>query len=213
MLICCLYLQLTVQCWILECFFVQIYLGKKYCFIAVGRFYRKCTHRGLGTSPRERKIFPEHSGDPEIAAWQEFHHKYRCSFTKTEPLKKTIIKKNNLSTSSARFPLCSYNSLCIKISCHYKYPEYKQAASRALDSWHHGQLSGGLEALERDAGERRALRFRIAIWQKSEWIVLSNRVALFTRRPPSTLDKNLAPTLWLSTSLAVCIYMLSTACV
>lgn len=68
------------------CFFVRIFSGKKYSFIAVGRFYRKRTHRGLGSSPRERKIFPEHSGDPEIAARQGFHHKYRCSFTKTEPL-------------------------------------------------------------------------------------------------------------------------------
>lgn len=88
-LICFLYLQLTERCWILKCFFLSAYiLGRKYSFIAVGRFYRKCTRRVLGTSPRERKIFPEHSGDPEIAAWQEFHHKYRCSFTKTEPLKK-----------------------------------------------------------------------------------------------------------------------------
>lgn len=72
-----------------EMFFFSAYiLGRKYSFIAVGRFYRKCTRRVLGTSPQERKIFPEHSGDPEIAAWQEFHHKYRCSFTKTEPLKK-----------------------------------------------------------------------------------------------------------------------------
>lgn len=202
-----------MQCWILECFFVHIYLGKKYCFIAVGRFYRKCTHRGLGTSPRERKIFPEHSGDPEIAAWQEFHHKYRCSFTKTEPLKKNDNKKKTSPRVQLGFRFVPKIHCASKISCHYKYPEYKQAASRALDSWHHGQLSGGLEALERDAGERRALRSRIAIWQKSEWTVSSNRVALFTRRPPSTLDKNLAPTLWLSTSLAVCIYMLSTACV
>lgn len=70
-LICLIYLQLTAQCWNFEMFFflsadIRV---RNTVLLQSADFVENVHMGGLGTSPWERKIFLEHSGDPEIAAW------------------------------------------------------------------------------------------------------------------------------------------------